>query len=45
MKKVGSAMYVHKSNLNELLNKLSENEKKRVKSIFDKFDKSFEFVK
>jgi hypothetical protein len=45
MKKVGSAMYVHKSNLNELLNKLSENEKKRVKSIFDKFDKSFEIVK
>lgn len=45
MKKVGTAMYVHKSNLNELLEKLSETERIRVKSIFNKFKKPFEIVK
>ena len=33
MKKVGTAMYVHKSNLDELLSKLTTSEKNRVKKI------------
>lgn len=45
MKKVGTAMYVHKTNISELLNKLEDSEKKRVQTIINNFNKDYDVVK
>ena len=45
MKKVGTAMYVHKSNIDELLSKLTTSEKNRIKKIISDFDKEYAIIK
>lgn len=45
MKKVGSAMYVHKSNLEELKSNLSKEEANRIQNIIDNFSNNFAIVK
>lgn len=45
MKKVGSTLYVHKSNIGELLSKISTEDAGRIREIMDHFTKNYEVVK
>ena len=45
MKKVGTAMYVHKSNSLELFNKISNEESERIRKIINNFKNDFAIIK